>query len=174
MELPLRTPHSVWSLTATQAGRPSSSKASISVMASQTSISVTRRFRQGQEPTVPLSPSSPCPHPNGSRASPPRSLTAGRSMFAVAYVEALARADVALIAPVFHRARLGPEQALDREALVAALGEQGIEAEALTERGEVASAVRPHLRDGDVIICMSSGDFGGLPRKLLALLGEGR
>ena len=104
----------------------------------------------------------------------PRSLTAGRSMFAAAYVEALSRADVALIAPVFHRARLGPDQTLDREALVAALRRNDVAAEALGERGELASAVRPHLREGDVVICMSSGDFGGLPQRLVALLREGR
>jgi UDP-N-acetylmuramate: L-alanyl-gamma-D-glutamyl-meso-diaminopimelate ligase len=102
----------------------------------------------------------------------PRSLTAGRNTFAAAYEEALARADVALMAPVFHRARLGPEQTLDREALASALRTRGIEAEALPEDGPVAAAVRRHVRSGDVVLCMSSGDFGGLPRNLLELLRE--
>jgi len=100
----------------------------------------------------------------------PRSLTAGRRIFAAAYREALAKADVALVAPVFHRARLGSDQALDRAALVEGLRSQGVLAQALPEDGDLAAAVRSQLRGGDVVLCMSSGDFGGLPRRLLALL----
>ncbi len=104
----------------------------------------------------------------------PRSLTAGRKTFAAAYENALSTADVALLAPVFHRVRLGPELALDREALVAALSARGVEAEALPEDGDLAGAVRRHLRPGDAVLCMSSGEFGGLPKRLLTMLrGEG-
>jgi UDP-N-acetylmuramate: L-alanyl-gamma-D-glutamyl-meso-diaminopimelate ligase len=103
----------------------------------------------------------------------PRSLTAGGTVFAAAYEGALANADVALVAPVFHRARLG-EHALDRGALIAALRRRGTEAGELPEGGDLAAAVRRHLRPGDVVLCMSSGDFGGLPRRLLALLREER
>jgi UDP-N-acetylmuramate: L-alanyl-gamma-D-glutamyl-meso-diaminopimelate ligase len=102
----------------------------------------------------------------------PRSLTAGRQAFAPAYEAALSRADVALVAPVFHRIRLGPELALDREALVAALRARGVEAQELPEDGDLAGPVRRHLRAGDAVLCMSSGDFGGLPRRLLELLRE--
>jgi len=100
----------------------------------------------------------------------PRSLTAGRNMFAAAYVEALGHADVALIAPVFHRARLGPEGALDREAVVAALRRSGVEAAALSEGGDLTAEVASFLEPGDVVVCMSSGDFGGLPRRLCRAL----
>jgi UDP-N-acetylmuramate: L-alanyl-gamma-D-glutamyl-meso-diaminopimelate ligase len=102
----------------------------------------------------------------------PRSLTAGGNTFAAAYVEALAHADVAMIAPVFHRARLGPEGVFDREAVVAALAGRGVEAAALPEDGDLTAAVFSCLRRGDVVVCMSSGDFGGLPRKLVSALEE--
>ena len=102
----------------------------------------------------------------------PRSLTAGRTAFAGAYEQAFARADVALVAPVFHRVRLGPEQTLDREALVRALRGRGVEAEALPVDGDPVDAVRLHVRAGDVVLCMSSGDFGGLPSRLLGRLRE--
>jgi len=102
----------------------------------------------------------------------PRSLTAGRAAFAAAYEEAFVPADVALLAPVFHRARLGAENTLDREALVRALRARGLEAEALPEEGDAVAAVRRHLRAGDAALCMSSGDFGGLPRHLLERLRE--
>jgi UDP-N-acetylmuramate: L-alanyl-gamma-D-glutamyl-meso-diaminopimelate ligase len=101
----------------------------------------------------------------------PRSLTAGRALFAAAYEQAFRAADLALIAPVFHRRRLAPEELLDRAALVAALARLGTAAVALPEEGEIAHAVLTHLRAGDAVVCMSSGDFGGLPRRLLARLG---
>ena len=102
----------------------------------------------------------------------PRSLTAGRGAFFGQYVEAFSHADCALIAPVFHRARLQPGEVLDRGALVTALRGRGVEASALAEDVDRVAAVRAHLAAGDVVICMSSGDFGGLPAKLLARLGE--
>ncbi|MDD5562439.1 MAG: Mur ligase family protein [Thermoanaerobaculaceae bacterium] len=103
----------------------------------------------------------------------PRSLTAGGTVFAAAYEGALANADVALVAPVFHRARLG-ERALDRGALVAALRRRGVAAAALPEEGDLAAAVRRLLLPGDVVLCMSSGGFEDLPRRLLAMLREER
>lgn len=100
----------------------------------------------------------------------PRSLTAGRKLFAHAYEQALAAADVALLAPVFHRKRLGADDTLDREGVAAALRAHGTSATALPEDGDLPHAVAAHLRPGDVVVCMSSGDFGSLPRKLLGLL----
>jgi UDP-N-acetylmuramate: L-alanyl-gamma-D-glutamyl-meso-diaminopimelate ligase len=104
----------------------------------------------------------------------PRSLTAGRTMFFTAYVEAFARADLALIAPVFHRGRLAADEVLDRDALVAALRARGCDAAAIAEGADPVAAVRARLRPGDVVITMSSGDFGGLPRRLAAALAEAR
>ncbi|HPC82412.1 MAG TPA: Mur ligase family protein [Thermoanaerobaculaceae bacterium] len=103
----------------------------------------------------------------------PRSLTAGRPVFAPAYEEAFTVADLALIAPVFHRQRLGPAQVLDREALVRAVARRGGAAAAIPDDADLLLAVRSHVRAGDVVICMSSGDFGGLPRRLLEEL-EGK
>jgi len=99
----------------------------------------------------------------------PRSLTAGRLEFSRLYEEAFAAADVALIAPVFHRRRLAQEQLLDRNALADALRRRGVETRALAEE-DVLAQVSATLRAGDVALCMSSGDFGGLPRHLLEAL----
>jgi UDP-N-acetylmuramate: L-alanyl-gamma-D-glutamyl-meso-diaminopimelate ligase len=103
----------------------------------------------------------------------PRSLTAGRASFAGEYEEALGRADVALVAPVFHRKRLAPEQVLDREGLAAALARRGVVAAALPDETDPLEPVRARLVAGDVVVCMSSGDFGGLPRRLLETLRAG-
>ncbi|HNX49552.1 MAG TPA: Mur ligase family protein [Thermoanaerobaculaceae bacterium] len=102
----------------------------------------------------------------------PRSLTAGRASFAAAYEAALGEADLALVAPVFHRHRLAAADVLDRDALVRALERQGRRAVAVPDDADLVAAVHAELHPGDVVICMSSGDFGGLPRKLLSSLGE--
>ena len=104
----------------------------------------------------------------------PRSLTAGRAGFAREYEAALAIADVALIAPVYHRKRLAPEDMLDRDALAAALRRHGCAATALADDDDPLAAVRRSLVAGDVVVTMSSGDFGGLPHRLLAALREGQ
>lgn len=101
----------------------------------------------------------------------PRSLTAGRAIFAKAYEVALAKADLAILAPVYHRARIG-DQALDRDSLRAALCRHGHAAEAPPIGADLASEVGRLVQRGDVVICMSSGDFGGLPARLVGLLRE--
>jgi UDP-N-acetylmuramate: L-alanyl-gamma-D-glutamyl-meso-diaminopimelate ligase len=101
----------------------------------------------------------------------PRSLTAGRSAFFESYIEAFCRADLALIAPIFHRARLAADQILDRDQLVDELAKRGVTAIALPEQESLTPLVAQQLHCGDVAIFMSSGDFGGLPRALVDALG---
>ncbi len=102
----------------------------------------------------------------------PRSLTAGRALFAGAWEEALAAADAVVIAEVFYGRRLAPGEALDRDALVAALRRRGVEAEAVPEGADPLPVVRAMARPRDVVVCMSSGSFGGLPTRLLAALSQ--
>ncbi len=103
----------------------------------------------------------------------PRSLSAARAEFAASYEEALSHADMVLLAPVYHRARLPVEAVLDRSAIVASLQRRGRRARALEEGEDAVAALREELHPGDVVVCMSSGDFGGLPRRLLSALEEG-
>ncbi|MFH1177150.1 MAG: Mur ligase family protein [Acidobacteriota bacterium] len=100
----------------------------------------------------------------------PRSLTAGRALFAERYVEALAMADCAVIAPVFHRKRLAPDELLDREELARRIEARGREALVVPDDEDPLPHMLRVLRAGDVVVCMSSGDFGGLPRRLLESL----
>jgi|YNPBryunderm2012_1023409.scaffolds.fasta_scaffold02415_2 UDP-N-acetylmuramate: L-alanyl-gamma-D-glutamyl-meso-diaminopimelate ligase len=103
----------------------------------------------------------------------PRSLTAGRALFAQAWEEALAVADSVVIAQVFHRQRLPSSDLLDRDALVAALRRRGVKAEAVPEGVDPLPVLRGMVRAGDVVVCMSSGSFDGLPTRLLAALSQG-
>ncbi len=101
----------------------------------------------------------------------PRSLTAGRAFLHEQYLEALAKADVALLAPVFHRGRLTPEECLDTARLTAQLRDLGIVAEAFDATDALFDSTVGCLQSGDVVVTMSSGDFSSMPQRLLAALG---
>jgi UDP-N-acetylmuramate: L-alanyl-gamma-D-glutamyl-meso-diaminopimelate ligase len=100
----------------------------------------------------------------------PRSLTAGRSIFFADYLDALALADLVFLAPVFHAGRLAPEERLDLSRLVESLAHRGIGASARHSVDDLLCAAVEEVRPGDVVVTMSSGDFGGLPARLLAAL----
>ncbi|GBC78818.1 UDP-N-acetylmuramate--L-alanyl-gamma-D-glutamyl-meso-2,6-diaminoheptandioate ligase [bacterium HR09] len=101
----------------------------------------------------------------------PRSLTAGRAELFPLYEQAFALADGVVLAPIFHRHRLPPEEQMDRHRLAAQLKAKGVDAVVVEDGGDPLPTVLALLRPGDVFIAMSSGDFGGLPRRVLAALG---
>ncbi|NLH09712.1 MAG: UDP-N-acetylmuramate dehydrogenase, partial [Holophagae bacterium] len=72
------------------------------------------------------------------------------------------------------RHRLGAADVLDRDAVVRNVRRRGGQAVAIPEETDILTTVRACLRPNDVVICMSSGDFGGLPRHLLELLRDER
>ena len=100
----------------------------------------------------------------------PRSNTAGRKIFEEEYAEAFSKADALVIAPVFHAKRLPPEARIDREALARRFAAGGKPAFAPETLEEIPRLVQRETRQGDVLVLMSSGAFGGLPETLLSLL----
>ena len=102
----------------------------------------------------------------------PRSNTAGRKMFEEEYAEAFAGADAIVLAPVFHAERLGPDNRLDRAALVERWKREGKPAFAPGTIAEIPEILRREARAGDLLLLMSSGAFGGLPETLLKNLSE--
>lgn len=100
----------------------------------------------------------------------PRSNTAGRKIFEEEYAEAFSKADALVIAPVFHAKRLPPEARIDREALARRFAAGGKPAFAPETLEEIPRLVQREARQGDVLVLMSSGAFGGLPETLLPLL----
>jgi UDP-N-acetylmuramate: L-alanyl-gamma-D-glutamyl-meso-diaminopimelate ligase len=100
----------------------------------------------------------------------PRSNTAGRKMFEDDYADAFSAADGLVVAPVFHAQRLGPDNQLDRAALVARFASAGKPAFAPETNAEIPEILRREARPGDVLLLMSSGAFGGLPGSLLESL----
>jgi UDP-N-acetylmuramate: L-alanyl-gamma-D-glutamyl-meso-diaminopimelate ligase len=102
----------------------------------------------------------------------PRSLTAGRSFLYNAYRRALIGADLCLFAPIFHHDRLEPDERLDLERLTEDLGTRGVAAEAYPDLDRLFGATLDALHEGDVVVTMSSGDFGGMPHRILASLAD--
>ena len=97
----------------------------------------------------------------------PRTLTAGRSFLYDDYVSALGVADRVHLAPIFHAARLGPDKRLDLERLVADVADGGTPTTASHDIDALLAAVVDGAAPGDVIVTMSSGNFEGLPRRIL-------
>jgi UDP-N-acetylmuramate: L-alanyl-gamma-D-glutamyl-meso-diaminopimelate ligase len=100
----------------------------------------------------------------------PRTLTAGRRRFFEAYADAFSLADAAFFAPIYHSERLDPEDRLDLDALERRLRERGVEAHRVEKDEDILESVASGLRPEDVLVTMSSGDFGHLPQRLLAVL----
>lgn len=98
----------------------------------------------------------------------PRSFTARSRTFQTAISESLALADEVVVAAVFRSDRLGADEELSEETLVADLERAGKRASFLPGAEAIAEHVIAQARPGDVIVVMSNGGFGGLHEKLLA------
>ncbi len=100
----------------------------------------------------------------------PHSMTAARRDFQVAYVDALAGADIALMSSPHYSDRLAPEDRLDRDQMTSALKERGVQAVMPLEGEDPVEALVHFLRSGDVVVGCSSGNFGAFHRRLLERL----
>jgi UDP-N-acetylmuramate: L-alanyl-gamma-D-glutamyl-meso-diaminopimelate ligase len=104
----------------------------------------------------------------------PRSFTVRSRYFQDELAEALAEADEVVVAQVLHSTRLAAEDELSEEQLVRDTRARGTSATFVPEHGEIVRFLNDRARDGDVILLMSNGSFGGIHDKLLdALVGNG-
>ena len=104
----------------------------------------------------------------------PRSISSSRKEFEDGYIEAFHGADRVIIGPVFHRERYATRYGLDKmmsvETINERLGGDGIQAEQIDDFDAIAESVARDAGDGDVILVMSSGAFGGVHEKILERL----
>ncbi len=102
----------------------------------------------------------------------PRSNTCRRRIFQKPLTDALALADRAVIGPVFIKPQdpLAVEDLFSPAELTADLQAVGKEAYAGQGTEEICGFLTEQCLVGDVVLIMSNGAFGGLPRKLLAAL----
>ena len=106
----------------------------------------------------------------------PRSISSGRKDFEAGYIEAFHKAHRVVIGPIFHKDRFASRYGLDKmmsvPTIVERLNADGIPTEQIDDVDAIAGAVAREAGDGDVVLVMSSGSFGGVHEKILARLAS--
>jgi UDP-N-acetylmuramate: L-alanyl-gamma-D-glutamyl-meso-diaminopimelate ligase len=85
------------------------------------------------------------------------------------FARAFAGADRVVLASVF-RSSLPPEERLSEDQLIADLARANVAATHLPDVDAIVKAVAAEAKDGDLVIVMSNGGFGGIHKKLLDAL----
>ncbi len=104
----------------------------------------------------------------------PRTNTSRRALFQEDYIEALERADRIAIAEVgdepIYSLTGEVTECLSASAIAASLRDRGRDAQAFSEIDEIVQWVVEGRREGDVVLVMSNGAFGGIWEKILRAL----
>jgi UDP-N-acetylmuramate: L-alanyl-gamma-D-glutamyl-meso-diaminopimelate ligase len=85
------------------------------------------------------------------------------------FARAFETADETVIAAVF-RSNLPEDERLSAEQLVTDLRSRGKQARHIPEIDDIIKTIAAEHRDGDVVVLMSNGGFGGIHRRLLQAL----
>ncbi|MGE3276082.1 MAG: UDP-N-acetylmuramate:L-alanyl-gamma-D-glutamyl-meso-diaminopimelate ligase [Vicinamibacterales bacterium] len=99
----------------------------------------------------------------------PRSASSCRRVFQADFARAFRAADEVIVASVF-RSTLPEAERLSEATLVADLVAAGTPARHLPDVDAIVSAVASEARDGDLVVIMSNGGFGGIHRRLVEAL----
>jgi UDP-N-acetylmuramate: L-alanyl-gamma-D-glutamyl-meso-diaminopimelate ligase len=104
----------------------------------------------------------------------PRSISSSRKEFEEGYKSAFRAADRVIVGPVFHRERYETRYGIDKmmsvPSIVESLESNGVQAEHIESFDDIAKRIAEQAGDGDVIMVMSSGAFGGVHEKILEAL----
>jgi UDP-N-acetylmuramate: L-alanyl-gamma-D-glutamyl-meso-diaminopimelate ligase len=101
----------------------------------------------------------------------PRSASSCRRVFQEAFAEAFAPADETILAPVY-RSSLPEDQRLSPERLVHDLEATGRKARSVAAVDDIVTTLGNEAKDGDLVVCMSNGAFGGIHAKVLDALAN--
>jgi len=99
----------------------------------------------------------------------PRSASSCRRVFQDDFARAFGAADEVVLAAVF-RSNLPEAERLSAEQLVDDLRAAGRRARHIPEIDDIVAAISSDVREGDVVVLMSNGGFGGIHQKLLKAL----
>jgi UDP-N-acetylmuramate: L-alanyl-gamma-D-glutamyl-meso-diaminopimelate ligase len=99
----------------------------------------------------------------------PRSASSCRRVFQDDFARAFAGADEVVLASVF-RSTLPDSERLSETQLVDDLKRQDVHARHLPTVDAIVDAVAREARDGDLVVVMSNGGFGGIHQKLVTAL----
>ena len=99
----------------------------------------------------------------------PRSASSCRRVFQADFARAFGAADEVVIAAVF-RSSLPESERLSAELLVNDLQASGRRARYVPDVDEIVRTIVTERQDGDIVVLMSNGGFGGIHRKLIQAL----
>jgi UDP-N-acetylmuramate: L-alanyl-gamma-D-glutamyl-meso-diaminopimelate ligase len=99
----------------------------------------------------------------------PRSASSCRRVFQDDFARAFAQADQVILAAVF-RSSLPAAERLDADQLVDDLRARGQQARHIPDIDTIVDTIAREQQQGDVVVLMSNGGFGGIHHKLLAAL----
>jgi UDP-N-acetylmuramate: L-alanyl-gamma-D-glutamyl-meso-diaminopimelate ligase len=99
----------------------------------------------------------------------PRSASSCRRVFQRAFADSFRAADDVIIAAVF-RSALPDGERLSAEQLVSDLSESGTPARYVPAVEDIVDLLVRERREGDQVVVMSNGGFGGIHGKLMAAL----
>jgi|SRR5271166_916322 len=100
----------------------------------------------------------------------PRSNTLRRKVFQIELSQSLSLADEVVLAGIFKSEAIPEHERLDPAAVIAALKASGKPARLLATADAIVESIAPELREGDVVVILSNGGFGGIYEKLPARL----
>jgi UDP-N-acetylmuramate: L-alanyl-gamma-D-glutamyl-meso-diaminopimelate ligase len=101
----------------------------------------------------------------------PRSASSCRRVFQDDFARAFGAADEVVVAAVF-RSLLPDSERLSEEGLVSDLRSRGQRARYIREVDEIVHTIAAERREGDIVVLMSNGGFGGIHQKLLHALND--
>jgi UDP-N-acetylmuramate: L-alanyl-gamma-D-glutamyl-meso-diaminopimelate ligase len=99
----------------------------------------------------------------------PRSASSSRKVFQRDFARAFGPADEVIIAPVF-RTNLDESERLSPQQLVGDLTAAGQHARYASSLDDIVSVIARERREGDLVVFMSNGGFGGIHQKTLQAL----
>ena len=99
----------------------------------------------------------------------PRSASSSRKIFQQDFARAFGPADEVIIAPVF-RTNLDESERLSPQQLVHDLSAAGQRARYAASLDDIVTAIARERREGDLVVFMSNGGFGGIHQKMLQAL----
>ena len=102
----------------------------------------------------------------------PRSNTLRRNVLQTDLAQSLALADEVVIARVFRPEAIPASECLDLPAVIARIQHAGKRARVIPDADAIVAQIAAELREGDVVVILSNGGFGGIYEKLPARLRE--
>jgi UDP-N-acetylmuramate: L-alanyl-gamma-D-glutamyl-meso-diaminopimelate ligase len=102
----------------------------------------------------------------------PRSYTSRTRVFQEDFARAFQDADRVIVAGAYLPAKVPDGQRLSETELVGAIAELGKDARFVDTVDEIVRRLGAELREGDQVVILSNGGFGGIHEKLLRALGD--